>query len=203
MFAFPFVSETTANEYIGGIQLKQHFEFVRRYMEAESDDELEEVKNSIRYIHPVHQKRENPLVSFQQVVLGGHDTYANMEYPKTSFTPDVSLLVITPILWMRYLGRLLSINTSITPKFSPEIEAECQINPNDLYDLNRNLPKGNIQDNNQSIWKTAAYSLAFILFSIIVLFAFAFFVDTIGGIKGHDSVLVSKLRYLFSLAWLS
>ena len=199
MFAFPFVSETTANEYIGGIQLKQHFEFVRRYMDAENEEQLEEVKNAIRYIHPVHQKRETPLVSFQRVVLGGHDTYANMEYPKTSFNPDISLVAISPILWMRYLGRLLSINTSITPKFSPEIEAECQIDPNDLYDLNRNLPKGNIEDNNQSIWKTAAYSVAFILFSIIMLFAFAFFIDIIGVLKGHDSGLVYKLLNWFNL----
>lgn len=203
MFAFPFVSETTANEYIGGIQLKQHFEFVRCYMDAENEEQLEEVKNAIRYIHPVHQKRETPLVSFQRVVLGGHDTYANMEYPKTSFNPDVSLLAISPILWMRYLGRLLSINTSITPRFSAAIEAECQINLNDPHDLNKNLPEGSIEDSNQSIWKTVAYSVAFILFSIIMLFAFAFFVDMIGGIKGQDSVLVSKLLNLFSLKWLS
>lgn len=175
MFAFPFVSETTANEYIGGIQLKQHFEFVRRYMDAENEEQLEEVKNSIRYIHPVHQKRETPLVSFQRVVLGGHDTYANMEYPKTSFSPDVSLVAISPLLWMRYLGRLLSINTSITPRFITAIEAECQIDPNDLYDLNKNLPEGNIEDSNPSIWKTVVYSVAFILFSIVMLFAFAFF----------------------------
>ncbi|MGP5793894.1 DUF6708 domain-containing protein, partial [Psychrobacter celer] len=146
MFAFPFVSDTTANEHIGGKQLKQHFEFVRRYMEASTDKELETVKNAIRYIHPVHQKRENPLVSFQRVVLSGHNTYSNMEYPKTSFTPDVSLLAITPILWLRYLGRLLSINTSITPRFSEAIEAECQINPNDPYDLNKYPPEGNLQD---------------------------------------------------------
>jgi len=199
MFAFPFVSETTAKENIGGQQLKQHFEFVRRYMESESDEQLVEVKNSIRYIYPVHHKRENPLVSFQRVMLGAYDTYRNMEYPETSFTRDASFVAIIPILWMRYLGRLFSVNTSITPKFSPGIEAECQIDPNDPYDLNKNLPEGNIEDANQPIWKKLVFSLALILFGIIMLFVFAFFVDMIGAIKGYDTGLAYKLLYLFHL----
>lgn len=185
MFAFPFVSETTANEYIGGVQLKQHFEFVRRYMEAESDDELEAVKNAIRYIHPVHQKRENPLVSFQRVVLGGHNTYSNMEYPKTSFTPDASLLAITPILWMRYLGRLLSINTSITPRFSEAIEAECQIDPNDPNDLNRYPPEGNIQDKLSLRYKLVFTAVLFVSTIAMLIFS-AFYIDMLGEVKGSD-----------------
>lgn len=202
MFAFPFVSETTAKENIGGQQLKQHFEFVRRYMESESDEQLVEVKNSIRYIYPVHHKRETPLVSFQRVMLGAYDTYRNMEYPETSFTRDASFVAIVPILWMRYLGRLFSVNSSITPKFSPEIEAECQIDPNDPYDLNKNLPVGNTEEAKLPIWKTAAHSVAFIVFSVVMLFACAFFIDMVGSVKGHDSVLVNKLWYVVSLGWL-
>lgn len=202
MFAFPFVSNISASEILGGIQLKQHFEFVRRYMEAESDEQLEEVKNAIRYIHPVHRKRENPLVSFQRVSLYAYDSFRNLEYPKESFTARPEHLAILIPLWLRYLGRLLSINTSITPKFSPEIEAECQIDPNDPYDLNKNLPEGNTEEAKLSVWKTAAHSVAFIVFSVVMLFAFAFFIDMIGSVKGHDSVLVNKLWYVVSLGWL-
>lgn len=185
MFAFPFVSETTANEYIGGIQLKQHFEFVRRYMDVENDEQLEEVKHSIRYIHPVHQKRENPLVSFQRVMLGGHDTYANMEYPRTSFNPDVSLVAISPLLWMRYLGRLLSINTSITPRFSAEIVAECQIDPNDPYDLNKHLPEGNLKDKLSLRYKVI-FAIVLFVSTIAMLIFSAFYIDMLGNAKGSD-----------------
>lgn len=185
MFAFPFMSDTTAKEHIGGIQLKQHFEFVRRYMEAQSNDELDAVKNAIRYIHPVHQKRENPLVSFQRVVLGGHNTYGNMEYPKTSFTPDISLLVITPILWMRYLGRLISINTSITPRFSSAIEAECQIDPNDPYNLNKHLPEGNIQDTLSLRYKVT-FAIVLFISTIAMLIFSAFYIDVLGNVPGGD-----------------
>ncbi len=197
MFAFPFVSDTTANEYIGGKQLKQHFEFVRRYMEASTDKELDAVKNAIRYIHPVHQKRENSLVSFQRVVLGGHNTYSNMEYPKTSFTSNFSLLAITPILWLRYLGRLLSINTSITPRFSKAIESECQIDPNDPYDLNKQLPEGNTQDTLSLRYKII-FAIVLFISTIVMLILSAFYIDMLGSVKGGDypSLLDGLLRIL-------
>ncbi|MBE0444811.1 DUF6708 domain-containing protein [Psychrobacter sp. FME5] len=202
MFSLPFVSDLTAKEILGGTQLKQHFEFVRRYMEG-GDKQFVEVKNAIRYIHPVHQKRESPLLSFQRATLAALDSDENMEYPKQALRLHWTHLAIIIQLWLRYLGRLLSINTSITPKFSPEIEAECQIDPNDPYDLNKNLPEGNIEDVNQPLWKKLAYSVGLILFGIIMLFAFAFFVDIIGSIRGHYPDVVGKLWCLFSFKWLS
>src|SRR5690606_13125460 len=112
-------------------------------------------------------------------------------------------LAVVIQLWLRYLGRLLSINTSITPKFSPEIEAECQIDPNDPHDLNKYLPEGNIEDANQPIWKKLVYSILLVLFGIVMLLVFAFFVDIIGSIRGHYPDVVGKLWYLFSLQWFS
>jgi len=132
-----------------------------------------------------HQKRENPLVSFQRVVLGGHNTYSNMEYPKTSFTPDVSLLAITPVLWLRYLGRLLSINTSITPRFSEAIEAECQIDPNDPHDLNKYPPEGNIQDKLSLRYKLVFAAVLF-LSTIVMLIFSEFYIDSLDAVKGGD-----------------
>ncbi|WP_201607661.1 DUF6708 domain-containing protein [Psychrobacter okhotskensis] len=198
MFSLPFVSDLTAKEILGGTQLKQHFEFVRRYMEGD-DKQLAEVKNAIRYIHPVHIKRETPLASFQRATLTALDSDENMEYPKEALRLNWTHLAIIIQLWLRYLGRLLSINTSITPKFSPEIEAECQIDPNDPYDLNKNLPEGNIEDTNQPIWKKLTHSILLILFGIVMLFVFAFFIDMIGAIKGYDTGLAYKLLHLFHL----
>ncbi|MGO2125832.1 MULTISPECIES: DUF6708 domain-containing protein [unclassified Psychrobacter] len=192
MFSLPFVY-LSASDY-----LVYHFEFVRRYMEG-NDKQIEEVKNAIRYIHPVHKNRENPLESFQRTFIDLLNPYDNLEYSKQAFEPDIGTAAILIPTWLRYLGRLLSINTSITPKFSPEIEAECQIDPNDPYDLNKNLPEGNIEAANQPVWKKLVFSFALILFGIIMLFVFAFFVDMIGAIKGYDTGLAYKLLYLFHL----
>ena len=195
MFSLPFVY-LSASDY-----LIYHFEFVRRYMEGD-DKQLEEVKNAIRYIHPVHEKRETPLVSFQRTFLYLLNPFDNLEYPKQAFEPDIGTAAILIPAWLRYLGRLLSVNTSITPKFSPEIEAECQIDPNDPHDLNKYLPEGNLEDSNQPLWKKLAYSIGLILFGIVMLFAFAFFVDIIGSIRGHYPDVVGKLWYVVSLGWL-
>ncbi|WP_288998585.1 DUF6708 domain-containing protein [uncultured Psychrobacter sp.] len=201
MFSLPFVSDLTAKEILGGTQLKQHFELVRRYMEGD-DEQLIEVKNAIRYIHPVHKKRETPLVSFQRATLAALDSDENMEYPKQALRLHWTHLAVIIQLWLRYLGRLLSINTSITPKFSPEIEAESQIDPNDPHDLNKHLPEGNIEEANQPVWKKIVVSVALILFGIVMLFAFAFFVDMIGSIRGHHPDFFGRLWYLFSFNWL-
>ena len=195
MFSLPFVY-LSASDY-----LIYHFEFVRRYMEGD-DKQLEEVKDAIRYIHPVHKKRETPLISFQRAFIDLLNPYDNLEYPKQAFEPDIGTAAILIPTWLRYLGRLLSINTSITPHFSAAIEAECQIDPNDPHDLNKYLPEGNIEEANQPLWKKLVYSVALILFGIIMLFAFAFFVDMIGSIRGHHPEFFGKLWYLFSLGWL-
>ncbi len=195
MFSLPFVY-LSASDY-----LIYHFEFVRRYMEGD-DKQLEEVKNAIRYIHPVHKKRETPLVSFKRAFIYLLNPFDNLEYPKQAFEPDIGTAAILIPAWLRYLGRLLSINTSITPKFSPEIEAECQIDPNDPHNLNKYLPEGNIEEANQPIWKKFAYSLALIVFGVVMLFAFAFFVDMIGSIRGHEPDFFGRLWYLFSFKWL-
>ena len=195
MFSLPFVY-LSASEY-----LIYHFEFVRRYMEGD-DKQLVEVKKAIRYIHPVHKKRETPLVSFKRAFIYLLNPFDNLEYPKQAFEPDIGTAAILIPAWLRYLGRLLSINTSITPKFSPEIEAESQIDPNDPHDLNKHLPEGNIEEANQPVWKKIVVSVALILFGIVMLFAFAFFVDMIGSIRGHHPDFVGRLWYLFSFKWL-
>ncbi|MEK6199513.1 MAG: hypothetical protein N2B60_04735 [Psychrobacter sp.] len=196
MFSLPFVNSLGADRHNEGTLLG-HFEFVRRYME-DNDKQFKEVKSAVRYVHPVHNKRETPLVSLQRVKLGYHASHVNQENPNT-FRLVLAEYLLIPFAWLRYMGRLLSINTSITPKFSPEIEAECQIDPNDPYDLNKNLPEGNIEDTNQPIWKKLTHSILLILFGIVMLFVFAFFIDMIGAIKGYDTGLAYRLLYWFHL----
>ena len=196
MFSLPFVNSLGADRHDEGTLLG-HFEFVRRYME-DNDKQFKEVKSAVRYVHPVHNKRETPLVSLQRVKLGYHASHVNQENPNT-FRLVLAEYLLIPFAWLRYMGRLLSINTSITPKFSPEIEAECQIDPNDPYDLNKNLPEGNIEDANQPIWKKLTHSILLILFGIVMLFVFAFFIDMIGAIKGYDTGLAYRLLYWFHL----
>ncbi len=100
MFSLPFVY-LSASDY-----LIYHFEFVRRYMEGD-DKQLEEVKNAIRYIHPVHEKRETPLVSFQRTFLYLLNPFDNLEYPKQAFEPDIGTAAILIPAWLRYLGRVV------------------------------------------------------------------------------------------------
>ncbi|HCH27147.1 MAG TPA: hypothetical protein DEV38_08210 [Psychrobacter sp.] len=120
-----------------------------------------------------------------------------MEYPKTSFIPDVSLLAITPVLWLRYLGRLLSINTSITPLFSEAIEAECQIDTNDPHDSNKYPPEGNLQDKLSLRYKLV-FAAALFVSTIVMLIFSAFYIDSLGAVKGGDypSLLDGLLRIL-------
>lgn len=199
MFSLPFVNSLGADRHDEGTLLG-HFELVRRYMEGD-DKQIVEVKKAIRYIHPVHKKREVPLASLKRLKLGYHASHVNQEYSNT-FKPVLAEYLLISFAWLRYLGRLLSINTSITPKFSKEIEAESQIDPNDPHDLNKHLPEGNIEEANQPVWKKLVVSVALILFGTIMLFAFAFFVDMIGSIRGHHPDFLGRLWYLFSFKWL-
>lgn len=196
MFSLPFVNSLGADRHDEGTLLG-HFEFVRQYIECD-DKQLEEVKSAVRYVHSVHQKRETPLISLKRVKLSCHASHVNQENPNT-FRLVLAEYLLIPFAWLRYLGRLLSINTSITPRFSSEIEAECQVDPNDPNDLNKHLPDGNIEEANQPIWKKLVHSILLVLFGIVMLFVFAFFIDMIGAIKGHDSGLVYKLLSFFSL----
>ncbi|MBE0444222.1 DUF6708 domain-containing protein [Psychrobacter sp. FME5] len=184
--------------------LISYFEFIRRYMEGD-DQQLKEVKEAIRYIYPIHKKRETPLMSFKRLILNVvHYSHENMEYPERTFRFYPVTLVILPLLALRYVGRVISMLSSYRHRFSKAIEAECQIDPNDPYDLNKHLPEGNLEQRNQPIWKTVIYSLGIIIATIAMIFVGAFIIDMMGAARPHGDYpsMVDKLWRLFSLGWL-
>ncbi|WP_349681575.1 DUF6708 domain-containing protein, partial [Psychrobacter sp. UBA6730] len=198
MFALAFQDEVFDKSLIS------YFEFIRRYMEGD-DQQLKEVKEAIRYIYPIHEKRETPLMSFKRLILNEvHHDHENMEYPERTFEFHPVTLVVLPLLALRYVGRVISMLTSYCHRFSKAIEAECQIDPNDPYDLNKHLPEGNLEQRNQPIWKTIVYSVGIIIATIIMLFVGAFIIDMIGAARPHGDYpsMVDKLWYLIGLGWL-
>ena len=114
------------------------------------------------------------------------------------------ILITLPLLALRYVGRVISMLTSYRHRFSKAIEAECQIDPNDSYDLNKHLPEGNLEQSNQPIWKTVVYSVGIIIATVIMLFIGAFIIDMIGAARPHGDYpsIVDKLWYVVSLGWL-
>ncbi|UJF24545.1 hypothetical protein L0B52_09500 [Suttonella sp. R2A3] len=133
-FSLPFISSYTDEDLIS------HFEFVNRYMQARTDKDLAEVASSIRYLFPVHERRETIKESFEHTQFEYHHGYENMEYPEQSFKKDWTYYINTPFMFLKFLGRLLSVYTSKQPTFSAEIEAQSTIDPDDKFDLNKNPP---------------------------------------------------------------
>ncbi|WP_201590621.1 DUF6708 domain-containing protein [Psychrobacter fozii] len=182
--------------------LVSYFEFIRRYMESD-DQELKEVKDVVRYIYPIHHQRETIRTSIKRVALYDfYHTYLNTEYPKESFYWHPSVLIVLPFLFLRVLGRRISMLTSIKHTFPERIESECRIDPMDVNDLNKNLPEGNFEPK-APLWKVIVYGLATIIAIIVMLFVFAFLVDGITGARGDYPRMVEKLWYVVSLGWLS
>lgn len=110
-----------------------HFEFVNRYMSAKTDEELEEVASSIRYLFPIHQRKETFKESVQRSLLEYHYNFMNIEYPEKSFETRLSFIINIPFLFLKLLGRRASVLTSKTPHFPSDVEAQCQIDPHDKF----------------------------------------------------------------------
>ena len=198
MFALAFKNDVTDRSLIS------YFEFIRRYMEGD-DQQLKEVKEAIRYIYPIHKKRETPLMSFKRLILNVlYYSHENIEYPERTFRFHPVILVILPLLALRYVGRVISMLTSYRHRFSSDIQAECQIDPNDPYDLNKHLPEGNLEQRNQPMWKTVVYSVGIAIATIVMMFVGAFIIDLMGAARPHGDYpsMVGKLWYVVSLGWL-
>ena len=198
MFALAFQNNVIDQSLIS------YFEFIRRYMEGD-DQQLKEVKEAIRYIYPIHKKRETPLMSFKRLILNVlYYSHENIEYPERTFRFYPVILVILPLLALRYAGRVISMLTSYRHCFSPDIQAECQIDPSDPYDLNKHLPAGNLEQRNQPMWKTVVYSVGIAIATIAMIFVGAFMIDVMGAARPHGDYpsMVGKLWYVVSLGWL-
>lgn len=160
-----------------------HFEFVNRYMSATEDSELAEVASSIRHIFPVHQRKETFKESMQRSLFEYHHDFNDMEYPEDTLKLDWTFVINIPFWLLKLLGRRLSVLTSTIPNFPFEVEVECDIDPNDKFDLNKNPP--NSPRREYSLLEKVGISVLLIIGSIIGLSVFALFIDIMGAARPH------------------
>lgn len=198
MFALPFHIKDSEEELI------QHFAFFTSYM-SKNEKRFLQAKDAVRYVYPIHKYRETPVQSLERIKLEFHFDHMNMEYPKETVMPKYIFAIFTPMIAIRYVGRLISMLTCYRHRFAEAIEAECEIDTNDPYDLNKNLPEGNLEQNNQPLWKTVINIVMFIGALILLLFVGAFMIDMVGVMRPHGDYpsMVDKLWYVVSLGWLS
>lgn len=171
-----------------------HFEFVNRYMSATEDSELAEVASSIRHIFPVHQRKETFKESMQRSLFEYHHDFNDMEYQEDTLKLDWTFVINIPFWLFKLLGRRLSVLTSTTPHFPFEVEVECDIDPNDKFDLNKNPP--NSLRRQYSLLEKVGISVLLIIGSIIGLSVFALFIDIMGAARPH-----SDYPSFFKMLW--
>ena len=96
------------------------WEFARRYMEHGPA----EIMDKVALVADMDGRREDPFHSFLRV---------------KSTMESVWVIALPMILWFT-LGRIIAMYTSRMPRWREEVEAECQIDPNDPYLIDRDHP---------------------------------------------------------------
>lgn len=176
-FSLPFL-HTSPNEF-----LKHHFAFVNAYMNSKTDKDIKQVADSIRYVFPIHKRKETIRESIERSRFEFYNRWEDMEYPETSLKIDLHYIAATPFWLLKLLGRCLAVLTCTTPHFPFEIEAECDIDPNDKFDLNKNPP--NPPRREYSLLEKAGIAVLLLVGSIIGLSVFALFIDIMGAARPH------------------
>ncbi|MGP9704498.1 DUF6708 domain-containing protein [Psychrobacter sp. AOP31-E1-50] len=161
-----------------------HFEFVNRYMSAKDDSELAEVASSIRHIFPVHQRKETFKESVQRSLFAYHHDFNDMEYPEDTLKLDWTFMIDIPFWFLKLLGRRLAVLTSTTPHFPFEIEAQCDIDPNDKFDLNKNPPIPELIKP-ATLLEKVFYVVMMIVATLASLSILAIIIDVIGAARPH------------------
>lgn len=161
-----------------------HFEFVNRYMSAKNDSELTEVVSSIRHIFPVHQRKETFKESVQRSLLEYHNDFEDTEYPEKTLALDWTFMINIPFWFLKLLGRRLSVLTSKTPHFPSEVEAQCDADPNDKFDLNKNPPVTALIKP-ATILEKAFYVIMMVVATLASLSIFSLIIDIIGAARPH------------------
>lgn len=161
-----------------------HFEFVNRYMSAKKDSELAEVASSIRHVFPIHQRKETFKESVQRSLFEYHHDFNDMEYPENTLKLDWTFVINIPFWFLKLLGRRLSVLTSKMPRFPSDIEAQCQIDPNDPFNLNKNPPvSGFIKP--ATVLEKIFYMVMMLGATLVSLSVFALIIDIIGAMRPH------------------
>ena len=161
-----------------------HFEFVNRYMSAKDDSELAEVASSIRHIFPVHQRKETFKESVQRTLFDYHYRFMDIEYPEKSIRLDWLFAINIPFWFLKLLGRRLAVLTSTTPHFPFEIEVQCDIDPNDKFDLNKNPPIPALMKP-ATLLEKVFYIVMMVVATLASLSILAIIIDIIGAARPH------------------
>lgn len=187
----------------GDFVLHSYFEFIRRYMTCK-DSELGEVTQSVRYIYPIHAEPESRLTTARRIAL--KETYnhgLNLEYPEEAYYFDWLNIINLPFIWAHYIGRRISMLTSKAHRFPDEIEQACPIAADDPYDLNKNLPEGNLTQRPPKGWQVTGFVLVSVMFSTLMLLVFAVMLDFVSFLRPHDEVNYFESVWDFvTLSWL-
>ena len=180
-----------------------HFEFVNRYMSVKNNKDLSEVASSIRYIFPIHQRKETYKESVQRSLLEYHYDFDDTEFPEKTLQLDWLFVINIPFWLLKLLGRRLSILTSKTPYFPSDIEAQCEIDPNDPFDLNKNPPVPSLIKP-ATVLEKVFYVIMIIVAILASLSVFALIVDIIGAMRPHGDYpsFFKMLWDVFLLKWL-
>ncbi|WP_250536702.1 DUF6708 domain-containing protein, partial [Caballeronia sp. AZ10_KS36] len=98
-------------------QLKNCWEFVRRYME----EGPKAVYGDVFWCHDIATRRET-----YREGLFALNLYLNG-------LPRLIKYISAPVVWLISIGRLFAMRTSKIPQWPAEIEAQCRIDPSDPY----------------------------------------------------------------------
>ncbi|WP_250537279.1 DUF6708 domain-containing protein [Caballeronia sp. AZ10_KS36] len=98
-------------------QLKNCWEFVRRYME----EGPKAVYGDVFWCHDIATRRET-----YREGLFALNLYLNG-------LPRLVKYISAPVVWLISIGRLFAMRTSKIPQWPAEIEAQCRIDPSDPY----------------------------------------------------------------------
>jgi len=108
--------------------VKQHWEYMRRYMEEGPDSILDHTPVCL----PVIRERESFAFGYRMVMH--HHVFF------------IWAIIATPWIFLEALGRYLAMQTSDIPQWSKRIEEECRIDPDDPYAIDA-------EDNPPDFWK--------------------------------------------------
>ncbi len=154
-------------------------------MSAKNDSELTEVVSSIRHIFPVHQRKETFKESVQRSLFDYHYQFMDIEYPEQSIRLDWLFVINIPFWFLKLLGRRASVLTSKTPHFPSEVEAQCDVDPNDKFDLNKYPPVPELLKP-ATMLESIITVVVMIIATLASLSILALFIDMIGAARPHD-----------------
>ncbi|MDR2208595.1 MAG: hypothetical protein LBE22_06460 [Azoarcus sp.] len=122
------VLETFALPHYSDVRAYHRFavwEFIRRYME----EGPEQLMRRVPMVNDVADRRERFWAGFMH-----HYEFIQVH------SGEFFALLSSPVLLLHAVGRWLAILTSKIPVWSAEVEAACQIDPNDPYVIDRDHP---------------------------------------------------------------